>query len=1027
MAANRSVTVKILADLNNYVRGINKGVEETNRLGRAVKKANSGIGFDKLGKSALKAAGGATVLYAAYSQGKSAIDTTEKLAKGTLQLQRVTKLSVKDASEFVAVTQARGIETTKLSVSFTALSKQIVAAQQGGKKAAEAFAQLGVSQQAIKAGDTKQVLFQAADGLSKMGVGANRTALAAQLFGKSYRDLFPLLLKGGQGIKDNMSAAGAFGAVLDGKTLPTMEAWRKAQITNKLAMMGIQIFIATTLIPWLTKAISAVSAFVLQFRQGKGAGGEFKNTLLEIWSVLGPIASALIHHAGLVLEIAVAWKAARAAIAVSNMYGAIMSSLGSESAVAAAGASRGAAFGAAFKGSAMIGVAAFAPLFLSEVDGAVKSVKTHTSQLKTSILGPYIGGWLDQLINDSSGQGQNAGKKITTHLAAGVRQGSPAVYASLSDLISGVSKRGVAQAKASGTIGSTIASAITAGVRGNTSITAAVMSTLAAAKRKAATASNWFGPIGANIASGVAAGINQGVNAVVTAAINMVDAANKAAKKKSQQNSPSLLFAKIGAGLVEGMALGMSNTAPIAAAAGAMIAAATKPTSKIPGLNAGVRAGMVSGINSAGGFSRTQGVNSSFGQDTVNQMLLQALTWASTHAPKTALIKPKKGKKLTKGQNKTNAAITLANTRAQNNATNALNALTTKIAALAARNAAVDTLKSYLQSLVDAVKAAKLAEIMGPVNAARDTRAHNAFLADQGSLNARITQAQADAQDPVVQARYQQQSARLQQRIQQAQHAGNLELVDSLTAEKEALDARYGPAYLKGLQDQLAQLNENETERTAESTAQKFADAFAAGLNTAFAAFLAGGSIKDFIAAITVGLAGGWNQGTPTGVSLPDVPSAGVPEALGTVAGTDSNGNPTPSGGGVVMTLADWVNAWLGQHPQYTNKAGKQAAASVIGKAFGVSKAAVWTAGGAGHFGGRVKNAANGGYLTPGAFTMVGETGPEMIVGGKVSSATRTSRMGAGAGMNITVNAVGAAANDPVLLARQLGWQLATR
>ena len=1009
MAANRSVTVKILADLNNYVRGINKGVEETNRLGRAVKKANSGVGFDKLGKSAMKAAGGATVLYAAYSQGKSAIDTTEKLAKGTLQLQRVTKLSVKDASEFVAVTQARGIETTKLSVSFTALSKQIVAAQQGGKKAAEAFAQLGVSQQAIKAGDTKQVLFQAADGLGKMGVGANRTALAAQLFGKSYRDLFPLLLKGGQGIKDNMSAAGAFGAVLDGKTLPTMEAWRKAQITNKLAMMGIQIFIATTLIPWLTKAIGAVSAFVLQFRQGKGAGGEFKKTLLEIWSVLGPIASALIHHAGLVLEIAVAWKAARAAIAVSNMYGAIMSSLGSESAVAAAGASRGAAFGAAFKGSAMIGIAAFAPLFLSEVDGAVKSVKTHTSQLKTSILGPYIGGWLDQLINDSSGQGQNAGKKITTHLAAGVRQGSPAVYASLSDLISGVSKRGVAQAKASGTIGSTIASAITAGVRGNTSITAAVMSTLAAAKRKAATASNWFGPIGANIAGGVAAGISRGVDSVVAAAINMVDAANKAAKKRSQQNSPSLLFAKIGAGLVEGMALGMSNTAPIAAAAGAMIAAATP---KLGIGNSGVRGILGGQINNAGGFGGTQGVNSSFGQDTVNQMLLQALTYASTHVSK---------QKVPKGASQgTRDRIDNRNAAAQTRADNALAALQARIAALAARAAAIETLRSYVQTIKDAIKAARLAELMAPVNAAREDRAQRADDAGRASLGSRITQAQSDANNPVVQARYQQQAARLQQRIQQAQHAGNLDLVDSLTAEKEALDARYGPAYLTGLQDQLAQLNENAVERTADTTAQKFADSFGAGLDAAFTAFTAGGSIPAFVAALTAAMAN-------SGVSLPSVPNAGVPEALGTVAGTTPAGTPTSTGGQPVASLADWVNAWLGQHPKYTNKAGKQAAASVIGKAFGVSKAAVWTAGGTGHFGGRVANKASGGYLTPGALTMVGETGPELVVGGKVSSATRTSRMGAGAGMNITVNAVGAAANDPVLLARQLGWQLATR
>ena len=69
---------------------------------------------------------------------------------------------------------------------------------------------------------------------------------------------------------------------------------------------------------------------------------------------------------------------------------------------------------------------------------------------------------------------------------------------------------------------------------------------------------------------------------------------------------------------------------------------------------------------------------------------------------------------------------------------------------------------------------------------------------------------------------------------------------------------------------------------------------------------------------------------------------------------------------------------------------------------------------------------ASGGYLTPGALTLVGETGPELIMGGKVMSSTRTNQMG-GQGMSITVNAVGAAADDPMLLARQLGWQLATR
>jgi hypothetical protein len=68
---------------------------------------------------------------------------------------------------------------------------------------------------------------------------------------------------------------------------------------------------------------------------------------------------------------------------------------------------------------------------------------------------------------------------------------------------------------------------------------------------------------------------------------------------------------------------------------------------------------------------------------------------------------------------------------------------------------------------------------------------------------------------------------------------------------------------------------------------------------------------------------------------------------------------------------------------------------------------------------------ASGGPLTPGMFTLVGETGPEMIAGGNVLSATKTARMnGAGVTLNVYPQTT---ADDPVALARALGWQLATR
>ena len=69
---------------------------------------------------------------------------------------------------------------------------------------------------------------------------------------------------------------------------------------------------------------------------------------------------------------------------------------------------------------------------------------------------------------------------------------------------------------------------------------------------------------------------------------------------------------------------------------------------------------------------------------------------------------------------------------------------------------------------------------------------------------------------------------------------------------------------------------------------------------------------------------------------------------------------------------------------------------------------------------------ASGGPLSRSGFTLVGETGPELIAGGNVFSATRTARMNAAGGVTLNVYPQ-TTADDPVALARALGWQLATR
>ena len=367
------------------------------------------------------------------------------------------------------------------------------------------------------------------------------------------------------------------------------------------------------------------------------------------------------------------------------------------------------------------------------------------------------------------------------------------------------------------------------------------------------------------------------------------------------------------------------------------------------------------------------------------------------------------------------AKVAAAKTKkAREKAAAELAAVERRQAAKQARASAGETLKGFIEGIRDTIRTAELDRIMAPVNAARAARAARETGVARGGLAAGISRAQAEAADPRVQARYARDAARLDARLAQARKQGNLEAIDALQNEKDALDARYGPKYLAELQDQLAQLNENEIEASSEAAATAFANTFAGGMQRALDAFMAGGTVTAFFASLTAAMAG-------SGVSVPGLPAsvtAGVGEAAAIIGGTTQGGVPVAGGGG--PSLAQKIRAQLLSRP--TRKSNNPHYASDYAKMFGVTQAQAYAARPkpalAGH---PFANKVSGGMLTPGMLTLVGETGPELIVGGKVHSATRTNRMGGGQGMNITVNAVGAAADDPMLLGRQLGWQLATR
>jgi hypothetical protein len=273
--------------------------------------------------------------------------------------------------------------------------------------------------------------------------------------------------------------------------------------------------------------------------------------------------------------------------------------------------------------------------------------------------------------------------------------------------------------------------------------------------------------------------------------------------------------------------------------------------------------------------------------------------------------------------------------------------------------------------------------------------ASSEFTSRDQELTALISQTQGEAGNAAVQANYQRQRTRLNAQIARAEARGDLELKDQLNSQLAALDERYGADRLQRLINEQNALRAEETARQEAAKEererlvleeQQRNDDIARSNNEATAASYAfTGAVKGLIDQLAVGAISFANfAGQLSGMGGPAVSQT---DSTAGVLGKTTGGIKVPG---------------VPRPPK--KKTPKK----------------------------KTKGKASGGMLSPGVVTMVGETGPELIMasrsGMNVLSGTRTQRMGGAAGVtNITINAVRGAADDPRLLAREIGWQLATR
>lgn len=207
--------------------------------------------LDKV-KGGLLAAAAAVATYVAAKAEmvRSAIDEMAELDR----LRQQIGMSTESLSVYRYQASLAGVSNEEFSMGMRNLARNVAEARGGVGNGAQIFALLGKEVEgAVKSGASmEQLLPLIAEQFSRSGDGANKTALAVELFGRAGERLIPFLNQGKAGIAALRAEAERLGVVIGGDTARDAEALENDVRRLEAATTSWKYALAKDLLPALT-------------------------------------------------------------------------------------------------------------------------------------------------------------------------------------------------------------------------------------------------------------------------------------------------------------------------------------------------------------------------------------------------------------------------------------------------------------------------------------------------------------------------------------------------------------------------------------------------------------------------------------------------------------------------------------------------------------------------------------------------------------------------------------------------------
>jgi hypothetical protein len=182
---------------------------------------------------------------------KLSINAFDELSKASQKIG----VSVEALSGLKFAADISGVGFENLQVSLAKLSVNIDKFNTGTKSAVDTFNRLGIDPSQFAT--TEETLSALADRFAELPDGATKTALAIEVFGKSGRDLIPLLNQGSAGIKSLTDEAAKLGLVIDTNTARAAEKFNDDLKRLTSVATGFRNQVAVELLPVLTDLADA--------------------------------------------------------------------------------------------------------------------------------------------------------------------------------------------------------------------------------------------------------------------------------------------------------------------------------------------------------------------------------------------------------------------------------------------------------------------------------------------------------------------------------------------------------------------------------------------------------------------------------------------------------------------------------------------------------------------------------------------------------------------------------------------------